>query len=180
MPEPIEALPDILAPGLRLVVCGTAAGTESAFHGRYYAGKGNGFWDTLKDTRLIPQKFDPIKGQRHRGRGLLTHGIGLTDLVKDGAGTDKKVTITGRDVDGFKAKLRLYKPRVVVFNGKKAAQVFYGRKGVGYGQQPPHQDFPRIVFFVATSTSGSASRWRAAKPGLWRELAAIVTMSPPQ
>ena len=33
-----HVLPDLLRPGLRLVVCGTAAGAVSAAKGAYYAG----------------------------------------------------------------------------------------------------------------------------------------------
>ena len=40
-------LPDVLPPGLAVVICGTAAGTASARAGAYYAGPGNAFWATL-------------------------------------------------------------------------------------------------------------------------------------
>lgn len=43
MPVP----PDLLAPHLRLVFCGTAAGNVSAARGAYYAGPGNQFWPIL-------------------------------------------------------------------------------------------------------------------------------------
>ncbi len=42
----MDILPDVLAPGLALVVCGSAAGTVSARVGAYYAGPGNRFWPT--------------------------------------------------------------------------------------------------------------------------------------
>jgi hypothetical protein len=42
-------LPDLLAPGLRLVVCGSAAGVRSAQLGQYYAGRGNKLWRTLAE-----------------------------------------------------------------------------------------------------------------------------------
>jgi G:T/U-mismatch repair DNA glycosylase len=45
-----EVLPDLLRPGLRIVFCGTAAGTASARAGAYYAGPGNAFWPTLAGT----------------------------------------------------------------------------------------------------------------------------------
>ena len=40
-------LPDVLAKGLRVVFCGTAASAMSAEQGAYYAGRGNAFWGTL-------------------------------------------------------------------------------------------------------------------------------------
>jgi hypothetical protein len=75
-------LDDLLPPGLRLVICGTAAGERSAKLGAYYAGRGNKFWRTLHevgltpDRTLIPSEF----------RELLSYGIGLTDLAKGVSG----------------------------------------------------------------------------------------------
>ena len=37
-PRSAPILPDVLAPGLRVVFCGTAPGTASARAGAYYAG----------------------------------------------------------------------------------------------------------------------------------------------
>jgi len=37
-------LKDLLAPGLKIVFCGTAAGEVSAARGEYYAGRRNKFW----------------------------------------------------------------------------------------------------------------------------------------
>jgi hypothetical protein len=45
IPPPI--LPDVLMPGLKLVFCGTAAGTVSARRGQYYAHPQNRFWEIL-------------------------------------------------------------------------------------------------------------------------------------
>jgi TDG/mug DNA glycosylase family protein len=135
MAEPVETLHDILPPGLRLVVCGTAAGTESAAAGHYYARSDNRFWATLKGTGLIPPDFEPTECLCDDGRRLRKHGIGLTDLVRNAAGTDKKVTITRRDVDRFKEKLQQYQPQIVAFNGKKAAKAFFGHKDEGIADQ---------------------------------------------
>jgi len=52
-------LPDLLSPGLRVVSCGTAAGTASATARAYYAGPGNRFWSILHDTGLTPRRLAP-------------------------------------------------------------------------------------------------------------------------
>jgi len=54
-------LPDILRPGMRVVFCGTAAGTAFARAGAYYAGPGNAFWATLHSTGLTPVRFSPAE-----------------------------------------------------------------------------------------------------------------------
>ncbi len=43
--EKVAILPDVLQPDLRVIFCGTAAGTQSAQLGAYYTGRGNYFWE---------------------------------------------------------------------------------------------------------------------------------------
>ena len=76
-----QPLPDLLAPNLKLVICGSAAGQKSADVGHYYAGPGNALWRTLFEIGLTPRELKPEEWQQ-----LLEFGIGLTDLVKDQAG----------------------------------------------------------------------------------------------
>ena len=51
-----HVLPDVLAPDLRVVFVGTAAGARSAAVGHYYAGPGNRFWHTLHEIGLTPRR----------------------------------------------------------------------------------------------------------------------------
>ncbi len=79
-------LPDVLAPGLRIVFCGTAAGTVSARRGHYYAHPQNKFWRTLYGVGLTPRLIDPAE------YALLPHfGLGLTDIAKTVSGMDKEL-----------------------------------------------------------------------------------------
>jgi TDG/mug DNA glycosylase family protein len=54
-------LDDLLRPGLRIVICGTAAGERSAKLGAYYAGPGNKFWRTLHKVGLTPRALIPAE-----------------------------------------------------------------------------------------------------------------------
>ena len=81
-----EVLRDVLEPGLRLVFCGTAAGTASARAGAYYAGPGNAFWPALYETGLTPELLEPAEFAR-----LPEFGIGLTDICKVSFGSDAEV-----------------------------------------------------------------------------------------
>lgn len=67
-------LPDMLQPGLRVVFCGTAAGTASARAGAYYAGPGNAFWATLHSTGLTPVQLSPAEFERLFGRAAFGFG----------------------------------------------------------------------------------------------------------
>ena len=77
---------DVLAPGLRVVFCGTALGKRSAQVGAYYAGPGNRFWTTLHEVGLTPVVLRPDEY-----RQLVDHGIGLTDICKTRSGSDDEV-----------------------------------------------------------------------------------------
>lgn len=160
-------LKDLLRPGLRLVICGTAAGTRSAAVNAYYAGLTNRFWPILAKTGLTPRLFKP-----EECRSLLDCGIGLTDLVKGEAGPDSSLSSHGWDVDGLKQRLRDNMPKVVSFNGKRAAKEFSGVRDVAYGVQAACPDLPGITFFVAPSTSGAAGKFW--DPGHWIQLAALI------
>jgi double-stranded uracil-DNA glycosylase len=160
-------LPDVLRPGLRLVICGSAAAAVSAARGAYYAGPGNRFWQILAATGLTPRRLDPGEF-----RDVLSFGIGLTDIVKTASGSDASLPRDADDVVGFTARVRQVRPRIVAFNGKRAAAAFYRLPGrnLGYGPGLPMADFPPV--WVLPSTSGAASGvWNAE---WWQRLADAV------
>ncbi len=160
-------LPDVLAPGLRVVFCGMAAGTVSAARGAYYAGPGNRFWPVLAAIGLTPAVLPPAQF-----RAVLGFGIGLTDMVKTASGSDADLPRGASDIPGFTARIRAVRPAWVAFNGKRAAATFYGvpTARFGYGPGPDVADFPPIM--VLPSTSGAASgAWRVEP---WQDLARLV------
>ena len=115
-------LPDVLRQGLRLVICGTAAGKRSAAKKQYYTGRGNQSRKVLYNVGLTGGTLAPADFGR-----LLEFGIGLTDLAKNVAGSDHEIAAADHDVDEFRNKLFIFEPEIVVFNGKKAASIFMGR-----------------------------------------------------
>ena len=90
----MTVLPDVLQPGLRLVFCGTAAGTASARARAYYAGPGNRFWEILFETGLTTERLRPSQF-----REVLRYGIGLTDMVKTASGSDASLPADSFDPD---------------------------------------------------------------------------------
>jgi TDG/mug DNA glycosylase family protein len=121
-----SVLPDVLAPNLDVVFCGTAAGSRSAALGAYYAGRGNPFWDVLHWTGLTPRKLMP-----NEFRGLLEFKIGLTDLAKRTSGADASISHEHFDVLGTVERLRRLRPHVVAFNGKRRHRSGSVRRVVG-------------------------------------------------
>ena len=157
-----HVLPDLLRPGLRLVICGSAAGAVSAARGAYYAGPGNKFWDILHRTGLVPRRLEPREYP-----ALLDFGIGLTDLCKTASGADAALPRDGYDVPGLAARLAAAAPGLLAFNGKAAAARFLGERAPAYGPRPG-----RPPVFVLPSTSGLACRsW---DPAPWFALARLV------
>ena len=123
-------LDDVLARNLTVVFCGTAAGHRSAQQRAYYAGPGNRLWRTLAVIGLTPEQLSPADFAR-----LLDYGIGLTDLAKGQAGSDRDLRIDRADVLLLRSRIVMYQPQYLCFNGKRAAQVFLGRSPVDYGVQ---------------------------------------------
>jgi TDG/mug DNA glycosylase family protein len=160
----MRLLDDVICPGLRLVVCGTALGRKSAETKAYYAGPGNRFWPVLAETGLTPRLLRP-----YEYRELLGFGIGLTDVVKDQAGADADIHFS-KGVNGrLLQTISLYRPRVLCFNGKRAAREAL-REIKEYGWQTRSIGPTRV--FVAPSTSGAARRWWGVEP--WHIIAAYV------
>lgn len=159
-------LKDVLSHGMRVVFCGTAVGDRSAQRGAYYAGPGNQFWHILAETALTPSQLQPEQYPL-----LSKFGIGLTDLVKNRAGRDTVLSAKDFDVAGFRAKIEEFAPMAVGFNGKKAADVYFGRTGIEYGRQGDR--IGATTLFVLPSTSGAARGYW--DPRYWRELARFVS-----
>jgi TDG/mug DNA glycosylase family protein len=161
-----DVLHDLLDQSLRIVLCGTAAGTASAKASAYYAHKQNKFWKILHETGLTPERLQP-----HQFRDLLQHRIGLTDLVKTHSGMDHQI----RSRFGATAQARLRKsilgcrPDFLAFTSKTAGQQFLGGKR-DYGEQPERLADTRI--WILPSTSGAANgSWR---PEIWHHFAERV------
>ena len=162
---PRTILPDILAPGLDVVFCGSAAGAVSARVGAYYAGPGNRFWPTLHAIGLTPVLLAPREYPR-----LIEFGIGATDLNKVESGADTALTRGADDRAGLIAKLAAARPRAIAFNGKRAAGVFLTAKTLAYGRQ--RDAWHDIPVFVLPSTSRRAGAFWDEAP--WQALGAFV------
>jgi len=154
-------VPDVLAPGLRLVFCGTAPSKASAAARAYYAKPGNRFWPALHAAGFTPRLFAPAEFARLAGLG-----IGLTDLCKGHSGNDDELPRGALEARVLREKIERCRPAVVAFTSKNAAKAFLGR-AVDYGWQPERVGPTRL--YVLPSPSGQAARYWNERP--WRELA---------
>ncbi|HJR11632.1 MAG TPA: mismatch-specific DNA-glycosylase [Rhodanobacteraceae bacterium] len=158
-------LPDVLAPGLRVVFCGTAPGTRSAREGAYYAHPGNHFWRTLCAVGLTPRLLAPSEF-----REVLQFGIGLTDVAKHHFGSDSELPRTAFDAVGLRRKLARFRPRIVAFTSKNAARAglaLVASRQISCGEFDATLAGSRV--FVLPSPSGQARGFWDLAP--WRQLA---------
>jgi TDG/mug DNA glycosylase family protein len=159
----MSVLRDVLAPGLRIVFCGTAVSSASARRRAYYAGPGNAFWPTLFEVGLTPRLLQPEEYE-----AITRYGFGLTDLAKTVAGSDTALSDEHFDRRGLRAKIVRYHPRVLAFTSKRAAEEFLG-DSVSYGLL--QQRVGTTALFVLPSPSGAARRYWSTRP--WHDLAGL-------
>jgi double-stranded uracil-DNA glycosylase len=159
-------LPDLLRPGLRLVFCGTAAGTVSAMRGHYYAHPQNRFWRILYDIGLTPRLLAPAEYKL-----LLDLGIGLTDLAKYVSGMDRELPADSLGDGARKAlsqRIEAARPAILAFTSLTAGRRFLGRNA-GFGEQPETIGATRIWLLPSPSPTATWN-WDANKSH-WRALA---------
>jgi double-stranded uracil-DNA glycosylase len=159
----MSILPDLLRPGLDLIVVGTAAGRASAKLGLYYAGRGNRFWRILHETELTPCELQPDDYAR-----LTEFRIGLTDLAKHASGMDRDLPRNCFDPARLRRAIEVASPIILAFNGKKAAAAFFSVRAakLAYGRQLGR--IGRTAIYVCPQTSAANGHWF---PDPWYELA---------
>lgn len=159
----MTVLPDVLVHDLDVVFCGSAVGAASAQRRGYYAGPGNAFWPTLAEVELTPHLVKP-----EEYISITRYGLGLTDLAKTISGQDSILRKAHFDIEGLRTKILKYRPRLLAFTSKRAAQEFVGRP-VAYGRMT--DTIGDTNLFVLPSPSGAARRYWSVKP--WLELAVL-------
>lgn len=172
----LTILPDYLAPGLRVVFCGTAVGERSAHRGHYYAGPGNEFWSLLFESGLLREKLTPQEDSR-----IVEFGLGLTDLAKDVAASSDTGLAAHFDTGRFVATIERCQPAWVAFHGKTAAGVVSHALGHGRKAALGRQSWMIAASHVFVLPSASASnrdpkrvKGRARRVDWFRELAAVA------
>ncbi len=152
--EAPEVLDDVLQTGLQVVFCGTAAGEKSALLRHPYACPGNKFWATIHQIGLTTAQLSPSDYRK-----FLDCGLGLTDIAKRASGADSALSSGDFDVPTLRDKLTEFSPRILAFNGKKAASVFYDvpTRKLLYGRQL--YAIGETCVWVLPSTSGFACRY---------------------
>jgi double-stranded uracil-DNA glycosylase len=133
-------IPDLIAPNLRLLLCGINPGLYTAYTGHHFARPGNRFWPVLYKSGFTDRLLSPSEGDQ-----LLAQGIGISGLVRRATATADELT-TEELIAGGKelvAKIEHYKPRTVAILGITAYRTAFNRPKAQMGRQPePLGDAP--------------------------------------
>ncbi|HEY1783543.1 MAG TPA: mismatch-specific DNA-glycosylase [Roseiarcus sp.] len=163
---PAPVLPDVLEPGLRIVFCGTAAGTVSARRGAYYAHPQNRFWPTLHAVGLTPRKLEPEDYPE-----LPQWGLGLTDLAKHVSGMDRELppdSLGRAACASLGAKIAAAQPEWLAFTSLNAGRSYLGRAAT-FGEQGESIGQTRLWILPSPSPAAGWNWDRNAH--WWRSLA---------
>lgn len=166
----LPGLPDILAPGLRLVICGSNPSIRAARTGHYYAHPGNRFYPLLFESGLTPRRLMPEEDVL-----LPSFGIGLTDLHERPSrrADDVPDAVYRAGRERMIEKLAHYRPRWLCCNGARVFQNLTGTRGpIRFGAQEGTIAGCRL--FVVPSTSGLNSALTAVRREAFFALAAAV------
>ncbi|CDG80818.1 G/U mismatch-specific DNA glycosylase [Janthinobacterium agaricidamnosum] len=147
--EAEQALPDILAHGLKVVFCGINPGVDAAAAGHHFLGRGNRFWPVLHLAGFTPHLVAP-----QDDRGVLDFGVGLTAAV--GRATQRADQVQAEEFQTagmvLREKIALYQPGCVAFLGKAAYAGITGKRQVNWGEQA--QRFGGARVWILPNPSG--------------------------
>ncbi len=125
-------IPDLIAPGLKVLFCGINPGLYSAATKRHFARPGNRFWPALHLAGFTPRVLAPGEN-----RDLLELGYGITSLVGRATATARELApselVTGRR--RLARTVRKYRPGWVAVLGVQAYRVAFSQPDAQIGRQ---------------------------------------------
>jgi double-stranded uracil-DNA glycosylase len=150
-----SAVPDVLAPGARVVFCGINPGRVSAAARAPFANPRNDFWRLLHAAGFTSRLLEP-----HDFRELAAFGIGLTNAAR--RTTRGSGELRAADFEGARERLeqiaRAFEPRVIAFVGKAA---YHGpfRERPDHGLQERSLGETALFVLPSTSPANAAVSW---------------------
>ncbi|MCA1686493.1 MAG: G/U mismatch-specific DNA glycosylase [Planctomycetia bacterium] len=126
-------VPDLIAPGLKVLFCGINPSLYSAAVGFHFARPGNRFWPALHAGGFTPRVFSP-----EECGAFLDLGYGITNVVDRATAAADALSADEYRAGGerLEAKVRRYRPSFVAVLGVTAYRVAFGRKHAATGRQP--------------------------------------------
>src|SRR5262245_37944482 len=169
-----RALPDVVAPGLKVLFCGINPSLYSAAVGHHFARPGNRFWPTLHAAGFTDRRLAP-----HEQADLLARGLGVTNVVARATAaaaelSDDELIAGGRRLA---VRVRRLRPAALAVLGVGAYRVGFGRPKADLGRQS--ERIGQTVVWVLPNPSGLNANYQLADLArLYRELRLAVEAEP--
>ena len=150
--KPPSAVPDVLAPGLRVLFCGINPGEWSARAAAHFANPRNDFWRLLHDAGFMPRLVDPAEQEQ-----LLGLGLGVTNAAlrtTRGSGDLRRADFEGA-AERLARVAEELRPRWIAFVGKEAYRGTFGERAE-LGAQERRLTDTRLFVLPSTSPANAA------------------------
>lgn len=148
-------VPDLVRPGLAVLLCGINPSLTSGAVGLHFATPGNRLWPALHaagwtDRRLLP----------HETADLLAAGIGITNLVPRATARADELTDDElrAGLPRLEALAERVRPRVVAFLGLSAYRVATGERRAAVG--PLDRAIGGVPGWLLPNPSGLNASWQ--------------------
>ncbi|GAB7037344.1 MULTISPECIES: G/U mismatch-specific DNA glycosylase [Catenuloplanes] len=128
-----RVVPDVIAPGLRVLFCGINPGLYSAATGRHFARPGNRFWPALHGAGFTPRLLTPAEQDTLPG-----YGLGITNIVPRASARADELSPAELTAGGaaLTAKVAEFRPAWLAVLGIGAYRSAFARPRAGIGPQP--------------------------------------------
>jgi len=102
-----KSVPDVIAPGLKVLFCGINPGLYTAAVGHHFARPGNRFWPKLHLAGFTPKQLSPFDEEQ-----LLGYGYGIVNIVEHATARADELTAEDLTRGGaaLEEKVRIFKP----------------------------------------------------------------------
>ncbi|HEY0036069.1 MAG TPA: G/U mismatch-specific DNA glycosylase [Longimicrobium sp.] len=150
-------IPDVIAPGLKVLFCGINPGLYTAAVGYHFGRPGNRFWKALHAGGFTPRVLDASEQD-----DLLRYGYGITNIVDratTGAAelTPAELANGGRSLD---EKVRRFAPRWLAVLGVGAYRTAFNRPKATLG--PQEETVGGRPIWILPNPSGLNANYQAA------------------
>jgi TDG/mug DNA glycosylase family protein len=161
-----STLPDLVAPGLRVLLVGINPSLWSGWSGHHFGRPSNRLWTTLHEAGLTPRRLAP-----EETGDLVAAGIGVTNLVARATARADELSDDEirAGVPGLRELVRTWRPHAVAVLGVSAYRVAFARPKAVVGRQP--EPFEGALLWVLPNPSGLNAHYQ--QPALTAEYAAL-------
>ena len=166
-------VPDLIAPGLKVLFVGINPSLYSAAVGHHFARPGNRFWPTVHAAGFTPRRLTPDEE-----RELLAAGYGITNLVARATAAADELTAEelAAGAKALTRKVNRHRPRWVAVLGVTAYRTAFARPRAVLGRQEETIGAARV--WVLPNPSGLNAHYQLADLArLFTELRAAADQS---